>query len=75
MAGEVVVVVLVVEVSEEVVQGIGLLRTTGRGLVAPIFEVEDGENRLPYVTYVRSQDKPRVLIYVNENYIVLSLCT
>jgi hypothetical protein len=64
MVGEVVVVVLVVEVSEEVVQGIGLLRTTERGLVALIFEVEDGENRLPYVTYVHSQDKSRVLLYV-----------
>jgi hypothetical protein len=55
--GEVAVAALVVEVSEEVVQGIGLLRTTGRGLVAPVFEAEDGENRLLDVMYVHSRDK------------------
>jgi hypothetical protein len=57
VVGEVEVVGLLVEVSEEVAQGIGLSRTIGKGLVAPIFVVGDGENHLLGVMYVRSQDK------------------
>jgi hypothetical protein len=57
VVGGVVVVGLVVEVSEEAVQGVGLSRTIGNVLVGPVFVVGDGENHLLDVMYVHSQDK------------------